>query len=99
MRAKKKHYSMPRDYVTVGVHLKEARLKTNLTQKDVADALGLSSPQFISNFECGIALPSLRNLRLLVKLYGMDVKELLDLIVEVERQKLLEAITAKRLPK
>lgn len=47
-------------YYKFGAFLKEQRIKNNLYQKDISHMAGLDSPQFISNIESGIALPSMR---------------------------------------
>lgn len=85
-----KAYLIPRRYEDVGAYLREARVKKNLTQREVADALGYSSMQFISNFERGIAVPPLKRLKILVKLYGLSSRQLVDLIQAAERR-ILEA--------
>jgi hypothetical protein len=54
----------------------------------VSDALGYSSAQFISNFERGIALPPLVKLRVLIGMYKMDPRALMELILAVEREEL-----------
>jgi DNA-binding transcriptional regulator YiaG len=81
-------YILPRPYVTVGEYLQKMRCKAGLTQRQVGDALGYSSAQFISNFERGIALPPLAKLRVLMGMYKMDSRVLMDLILEVQREEL-----------
>lgn len=51
--------------------LKEMREKAGLTQMQVAEALGYSSAQFISNWEAGKARPPLKTLPRLAKMYGV----------------------------
>ena len=43
--------------------LKEKRVQSGLSQKDVAEKLGYSTSQFISNWERGISHPPLNTLR------------------------------------
>ena len=66
-------------------YLKEKRAKANLTQSDVASKLGYSSPQFVSNWERGLAKPPVFVLRDLTKLYRVPANEMFSvLLAEVE---------------
>lgn len=91
----KKQYQIPRKYCEVGEFLKNARLAKNFTQSYVARQLGYSSAQFISNFERGIALPPVKKLKMLVKLYALSSTELIDIVNYTERQILASALGEK----
>lgn len=67
MKRPTKKFRLPRLYEDVGKHLKELREKSKMTQREVSDALGYSSAQFISNFERGIALPPLKKMKTSLK--------------------------------
>lgn len=54
-----------------GLWLADCRVGVGLTQKDVAKKLGYSTPQHISNYERGLAVPSLRTIGLLVKMFKL----------------------------
>ena len=41
-------------YKEFGAYLKSKRTKAQLSQTEVSEALGYTSPQFISNFERGL---------------------------------------------
>ena len=56
----------------LGEILKTLREKAGLTQRDVSDTLGYSTPQFISNNERGISAPPLRDIPKLARLYNTD---------------------------
>ena len=73
----------------LGKFLKDKRVKADLTQWDVANKLGYSSAQFISNFERGLCSPPLNQLKNIVDLYDLNPDELVDLMME-ERQRLIE---------
>lgn len=62
--------------------LKERRMKVGLTQSDVARKLGYSSPQFVSNWERGLASPPVFILRDLTKIYKVAADEMFDLLLE-----------------
>lgn len=85
---KKKTYAIRRDHQELGFYLSSMRAQAGLTQREVADALGYSSGQYVSNFERGIAVPPLNKLNLMVKMYGLSVEHLCELIVEAERKRL-----------
>jgi transcriptional regulator with XRE-family HTH domain len=66
--------------------LKEKRVTAGLTQSQVAEKLGYSSPQFISNWERGLASPPVFILRDLTKMYKVSADEMFKLLMsEMER--------------
>jgi transcriptional regulator with XRE-family HTH domain len=81
-------------YQSLGIFLRDARLKKNYSQWDVAKKIGYSSPQFISNLERGISSPPLKLLRVLVDLYDMSPRELLQVITE-EQERILKQNLSK----
>lgn len=91
----------PRHYGALGEFLKGLRLKANLTQRDVSIALGYSSAQFISNFECGRATPPLSKLKKMHELYGGSAQRLVEKIIEAEGLYLRDALqdNPKRKPR
>lgn len=58
-------------------YLKDMRVKAGLTQAEVANKLGYTSPQFVSNWERGLANPPVFMLKGLTKLYRVDAEEML----------------------
>lgn len=62
--------------------LKEKRTQVGLSQKDVADKLGYSSAQFISNWERGLSSPPMHTLKKLAEMYNVNVDEMFDVILE-----------------
>jgi len=68
-------------------YLREKREAAGLSQKQVADELGYSSPQFISNQERGLAMPPVHTIKKLSKLYGFDLKEFQELYINSEVQR------------
>ena len=79
----------------LGDYLKERRIQADLTQADVAQKLGYTSPQFISNFERGLCSPPLKNLKVLVKLYKLPAEEVIDLILKEQKVILSKALRVK----
>ncbi len=61
--------------------LKEKRTQVGLSQKDVADKLGYSSAQFISNWERGLSSPPMHTLKKLAEMYNVNVDEMFDVIL------------------
>ena len=80
----------------LGSLLKEARVKKNLSQGDVAQFLKLNSAQSISDWErnygSGVPVPSLKQL---AKLYGMKLDQVFEALLESQVQKLEKALTAE----
>jgi transcriptional regulator with XRE-family HTH domain len=62
-------------FQVLGEFLQAKRLKVGLSQGDVAQKLGYSSPQFVSNFERGLCAPPLEKLKVLVSLYSVNGEE------------------------
>jgi transcriptional regulator with XRE-family HTH domain len=81
---RKKKYALTRNFFEFGEYLKEKRVAADLTQKEVADKIGYSSAQYISNFERGIALPPLNKLKIMVRLYRMPKSEVIQMVVEAK---------------
>jgi transcriptional regulator with XRE-family HTH domain len=92
MREHIQNYRLPRNYTAVGEYLRYLRTKAGLTQREVSLELGYSSAQFISNFERGIALPPLKKLKVMQKIYRGNLSRLVDLTIEAERRILVEAL-------
>jgi transcriptional regulator with XRE-family HTH domain len=77
--------------------LKEKRMKIGLTQSDVARKLGYSSPQFVSNWERGLASPPVFILRDLTKIYKVSNDEMFKLMMaEVEADLRAEFYSTKK---
>lgn len=60
----------------LGVELQKARVEIGMTQLEVAKKLGYEGAQFVSNFERGTCLPPKRAIKMLAKLYKLDVENL-----------------------
>jgi transcriptional regulator with XRE-family HTH domain len=90
----RKTLKIPRPYTNVGEHLKQKREALELTQREVSNALGYSSAQFISNFERGIAVPPIKKLKVLTKLYKMQADPVIDLILDGYRGEMEKALKA-----
>ena len=61
--------------------LKDARASAGLSQKNVSDALGYTTVQFVSNWERGMREPPARVLIELVQLYGIDSETLYEVLL------------------
>ena len=65
------------DMIAFGEKLRNHRKKMNMTQEDVAAAVGVS-PQAVSKWENGECLPDCWNLKLLGETYGVSLDILMD---------------------
>lgn len=68
--------------IALSEFLKEKRTQASLSQKDVADKLGYSSAQFISNWERGLSSPPMHTLKKLADMYNVNIDEMFDVILE-----------------
>lgn len=64
---------------------KSLREKAGLTQREVSDALGYSTPQFISNVERGRCRFPIEKLGRIKKLYRLSVDQTVDMVMADER--------------
>lgn len=84
MNTKNRSYALKRDFCEFGSYLLKMREKANLTQREVSLALGYSSAQFISNFERGIAMPPPKKLKILMRLYKMPKREVIQFVIDAK---------------
>ncbi len=69
--------------VELGTYLREKRIEADLTQSQIAETLGLESPQFISNIERGKCAIPMHVMRQLIKEYKLDRSQFFEFISEV----------------
>lgn len=72
----------------IGLVIKQAREAKKLTQKDVSNALGYASAQFISNWERNLSLPPKDKLRKLSEVVGLKFERLKSLYIEALANKI-----------
>lgn len=73
-----------------GSQWKNLREKAGLTQREVSDTLGYSTPQFISNVERGRCRFPVQKLPKIKKLYRLSTEQVLDLFLTEEKAGLLK---------
>lgn len=71
------------DFKGFGKFLKEKRVKANLTQAQVAKALGYKTSQFVSNWERGLSTPPAFVIKKIAELYNINAKELVGLLIDI----------------
>lgn len=74
----------------LGTYLQEMREKAGLSQKSIANKLGYTTPQFISNWERGISTPPPAAIRKLAKLIHIDSEKLFETILSSEVEDFVE---------
>ncbi|MEK2647425.1 helix-turn-helix domain-containing protein [Bdellovibrio sp. BCCA] len=60
----------------IGEFLKQKRIAAGLSQADVAEKMGYSTPQFISNWERGVSHPPINALKKLAEIYTIPYRSL-----------------------
>lgn len=68
---------------------KNLREKAGLTQREVSDALGYSTPQFISNVERGRCRFPVQKLPKIKRIYRLSNDQIINLFISEERLELL----------
>lgn len=69
----------------LGNYLRDHRVRAGLSQMQVSRELGYSTSQFLSNCERGISSLPLEKLPILVKLYRLRKKDLIDFILRAQK--------------
>ena len=72
-----------KDVKSLSKFLRECREKVGLTQMEVADELGYSSAQFVSNWERGLSSPPMKTLNKLSQMYKVGTEELFQAILVI----------------
>lgn len=75
--------------------LKDAREKSGLTQKQVADYLGYSTAQFISSWERAEREPPLNVIWRLAELYRFSAEDFFNTMLSYRTQVLIETLRAE----
>ena len=65
----------------IGAFIRQHRLKAGITQEDLANHLGYSSAQFVSNWERGVSMPPLKSLPGLAAHIGVSGRAMMELIL------------------
>lgn len=79
----------------VGRLFKEYRLEAGFTQGEVSQHLKYSNSQFVSNFERGLCMLPLPKLRLALDLFKVSGAEIVDLIIELQKEHLENTLLKK----
>ena len=83
----------------LGTFLKDHRVKSGMSQMEVSKALGYTTSQFLSNCERGVSSLPLEKLPVLLKLYRLRKKELIEFILRAQKNYLereLEGTVVRR---
>jgi transcriptional regulator with XRE-family HTH domain len=86
---------MKRDYRKLGRFLKERRLRAGLRQVDVARKIHCHN-QFISNIERGVCGAPLKILKSMMKIYSVNLEEIIKLIIAEQEVFLKKYLGEKR---
>lgn len=63
-------------FARIGSYLKDKREKAGISQQKIAEAMNLTTAQYVSNIERGVSPPSVDFLKHAIELYGLDREEL-----------------------
>lgn len=79
----------------MGSYFKKLRLKSGLSQRELAEKLGWSNPQFVSNIERGVAYYPKEKLPLLEDIFKVPMEEMVRAIIKFRYQKIMEEYAPK----
>lgn len=83
----------------MGKLLRDHRVRAGMSQMDVAAACGYTTPQFVSNWERGIADPPLNMLPILAGLFGINVDAMTEEVIRLQANEIREGVRQCRLSK
>ncbi|MNT25317.1 helix-turn-helix protein [compost metagenome] len=75
--------------------LKKKRSLAGLSQKEVSEELGYSTPQFISNWERGMSTPPMTAIKKLALLYKISMDEIFELLLQETVQQVTSDLKKK----
>ncbi len=75
--------------------LRQKRKEAQLSQREVAEKIGYSTPQFVSNWERGHSHPPIPCLIKLIHLYNLDAEELFQVFLKAEMTHLNQSLREK----
>lgn len=78
------------DREKLGKHIKRIRVQAGLTQIEVSNQIGHSSPQFISNIERGVSVAPLKLLSKVIRICKAKPDPMVDIILSSQESLLKE---------
>ncbi len=74
--------------------MRENRIKSGLTQRDLALKLNFTSGQFVSNYERGLCPIPIDKIRALINILHLDKNEVIELMQSDSREQLTKDLSA-----
>lgn len=71
-------------FIKLGKYLRQKRLSKGISQVSIAKELGYKS-QFVANWERGVSSPPMDSLKKIVEYYGIQQKEFLNIMDEIQK--------------
>ncbi|MBO5303101.1 MAG: helix-turn-helix transcriptional regulator [Lachnospiraceae bacterium] len=75
------------DMSRTGANIKNLRQQTGMSVKDLQDIFGFTTPQAIYKWQKGLAMPTVDNLVVLSRIFGVHLEEILVLKMDESIQK------------
>lgn len=75
-----------------GQLLKKARESHGISQSELARKLGYSSPQYISNYERGLCMPPMKNIKKIIREIDLDPQRIFLILKEYQEGELRKLI-------
>ncbi len=83
-------------FKSIGRYFLKARKSAGFTQEEVAEKMGYSSGQFVSNWERGMCRIPMEHLPRLIGLYKLKPNKVIEVILEFERRRLQSYLKSRR---
>jgi transcriptional regulator with XRE-family HTH domain len=78
---------------TLGEYIKKTRLAQGYSQSELANILGYTSPQFISDWERGVSSPPVKRLHEIAEVLDVKVDLLFNLLVTLATEQLVNNLS------
>lgn len=86
----------PRARQQLGKFLREKREQANYSQTQVAQLLGYTSGQYVSNWERGLSLPPSKEIWVIAKVYQIPKKQMIETLTTAFQKSLEEDSRSKK---
>ncbi len=73
------------EFSNLGTFLKQKRIESNLTQKELAHSLGNMNSQFVSNWERGLCAPPSHSFQRLIDVLRINRDRLVEIMLDDAR--------------
>jgi len=87
-KGRKQNMALSSRFEVIGTYFKDKRIKSGVSQTELARELGFSTSQMISNWERGICSPPMNAVAIMVDLFRLNKKEVITMLVNEHKREI-----------